>query len=79
MLIPQDDPDTIYLVEDPLSECEPIVFRRDEVDIMPLKVSPMPMGLLRRSSPDEVLDLVAFLVAGGDPDHPIFNSSEADK
>ena len=79
VLIPQDDPDTIYLVEDPLSECEPVVFRRDEVDIVPLKVSPMPEGLLRRSSPEEVLDLVAFLVAGGDPEHPVFNRSDTDE
>lgn len=79
VLIPQDDPDTIYLVEDPLTECEPVVFRRDEVDIVPLKVSPMPEGLLRRSSPEEVLDLVAFLVAGGDPEHPVFNRAETDE
>ena len=79
VLIPQDDPNLIYLVEDPLSECEPLVFDRGEVDIIPLKVSPMPGGLLRRSTPEEVLDLVAFLVAGGDPDHPIFKSSDANK
>ena len=79
VLIPQDDSDTIYLVEDPLSECEPVVFRRDEIDIVPLKVSPMPEGLLRRSSPEEVLDLVAFLVAGGDPEHPVFNRSNTDE
>ena len=76
VLIPQDDPDTVYLVEDPLSECEPMVFRRNEVDIVPLKVSPMPSGLLRRSSPSEVLDLVAFLISGGDSEHAIFSVPE---
>ena len=76
VLIPQDDPDTIFLVEDPLSECEPVVFRRNEVDIVPLKVSPMPSDLLRRSSPTEVLDLVAYLISGGDSEHAIFSGSK---
>ena len=76
VLIPQDDPDRVFLVEDPLSECEPVVFRRNEVDIVPLKVSPMPSDLLRRSSPTEVLDLVAYLISGGDSKHAIFSGSK---
>ena len=77
VLIPQNNPEIIYLMEDPLAECEPQIFRRDEVDIVPLPISPMPEGLLRRSSPAEVLDLVAYLVAGGNSEHPIFHVGTA--
>ena len=76
VLIPQDDPDIVYLVDDPLAECEPQVFNRKDVEIMPLKISPMPEELLRRSSPAEVLDLVAYLLSGGNPEHPVFSDAE---
>jgi len=62
------------VIEDPLAECEPQVFDRADVDIVPLKMSPMPEDLLRRSSPDEVLDLVAYLFSGGNPEHPVYVS-----
>ena len=59
-------------MEDPLTECEPIVFARDQVEIVPLKVSPMPGQLLRRSSTAEVLDLITFIYAAGKADHPVY-------
>ena len=76
VLIPQEDPDVVYLVDDPLAECEPQVFNRKDVEITPLKLSPMPEELLRRSSPAEVLDLVAYLLSGGNPEHPVFSDAE---
>ena len=74
VLIPQDDSSIVYVVEDPLAECEPQVFDRADVEIVPLEMSPMPEDLLRRSSPDEVLDLVAYLFSGGNPEHPVYVS-----
>ena len=74
VLIPQADFSIVYVVEDPLAECEPQVFDRADVEIVPLKMSPMPEDLLRRSSPDEVLDLVAYLFSGGNPEHPVYVS-----
>ena len=76
VMIPQDDPNVVYLVDDPLAECEPQVFRKEEVEIVPLKISPMPEQLLRRSKPEEVLDLVAYLYAGGNAEHPIYQAKE---
>ena len=76
VLIPQEDPDVVYLVDDPLAECEPQVFNRKDVEITPLKISPMPEELLRRSSPAEVLDLVAYLLSGGNPEHPVFSDAK---
>ena len=75
VLIPQDNKEIVYLIEDPLAECEPQVFKRNEVEIVPLKISPMPKDLLKRSSPEEVLDLVAYLLSGGNPEHPFFSSN----
>lgn len=36
------------------------------------EVSAMPVGLFDRMTEEEVLDLVAFLISGGDPDHAMF-------
>lgn len=40
-------------------------------------LSPMPEGLLNSLSREEVLDLLAFLEAGGSPAHPIFQRQAA--
>ena len=76
VLIPQENENILYLVDDPLGNCEPKIFKRDECVVVPLKVSPMPEELLRRSSPQEVMDLVGYLWAGGDPEHPIYQGPE---
>ena len=36
------------------------------------KLSPMPEGLVNTLEKDEILDLIAFLESGGNPDHPDF-------
>lgn len=38
------------------------------------KTSPMPAGLLNRMTEDEILDLTAYLISGGDADHQMFSS-----
>jgi hypothetical protein len=38
----------------------------------PSKVSPMPAGLLNTLEPDEILDLMAYLLSRGDPGHAAF-------
>jgi hypothetical protein len=42
------------------------------VSIEPSKVSPMPTGLLNVLTKDEILDLVAYVLAGGNPHHETF-------
>lgn len=45
----------------------------DEVEmIKPSQVSMMPGGLLNSMSRDDVLDLMAYLLSAGDPDHELF-------
>lgn len=36
------------------------------------KTSPMPAGLMNRMTKDEILDLIAYLISGGDPQHEFF-------
>jgi putative heme-binding domain-containing protein len=36
------------------------------------KDSPMPKGLFDRMTKNEILDLVAYVISGGDPDHAMF-------
>ena len=39
------------------------------------KISPMPPNLLAMLKKDEVLDLVAYILSGGDPKNPMFSSA----
>jgi putative heme-binding domain-containing protein len=41
-------------------------------EVTPLPVSTMPPGLLTALNEDEVLDLIAYLMAGGQPEHAVF-------
>jgi putative heme-binding domain-containing protein len=61
------------LMENPLIKCEPIVVAKDDVDeATRSKLSPMPVGLLNILQKEEILDLMAYVIAGGDPGHPAF-------
>ena len=46
--------------------------RSDIVSQKTSKHSPMPPALLNTLKRDEVLDLLAYLKAGGNPEHPIY-------
>ena len=48
------------------------VKRADIASIRPSTVSPMPEGLLNTLKEDEILDLAAFLLSGGDPKSKFF-------
>jgi hypothetical protein len=40
--------------------------------IQPSQISMMPKGLLNTMSDKDVLDLLAYLISAGNPDHPLF-------
>jgi putative heme-binding domain-containing protein len=42
--------------------------------IEPSPVSMMPPGLLSTMTPDDILDLLAYLISAGDPDHELFKN-----
>ncbi len=60
--------------ENPLASCEPQRIPKDEVDqLTRSKLSPMPEKLLNTLiDTNDVLDLLAYLIAGGNPDHELY-------
>lgn len=78
-MILKESTDSIELIENPLAKAEPVVISKD--DIMERKKSPvsiMPKGLLDKLTREEILDLMAFLIARGDEKHPMFQGSSHD-
>ena len=50
-----------------------VSINRDDIDeMMVSKTSPMPVGLFSRMTQDEILDLTAYLISGGDAKHECF-------
>lgn len=45
---------------------------RQVKEVRPSKLSPMPEGLLNMLREDEVLDLLGYLLSGGDQENPMF-------
>ena len=46
--------------------------RKKVTSIEPSKVSPMPEGLLGLLTQDEILDMTAYVLSGGDKKHAMF-------
>ena len=78
-MIVKETEDSIELIENPLAKADPVVIPKDE--IMERKKSPvsiMPKGLLDKLTREEILDLMAFLIARGDEKHMMFQGSAHD-
>ncbi|MEM8486853.1 MAG: c-type cytochrome [Bacteroidota bacterium] len=50
------------------------IAKADVANTKPSPASIMPAGLLNRLNAEEVMDLVAYLVSSGDPNHDMFNA-----
>ncbi|HAV31202.1 MAG TPA: hypothetical protein DCX79_04275, partial [Planctomycetaceae bacterium] len=69
--------DRIMVCENMLEPGTLTTIPRDEIEeTQPAKVSMMPAGLINTLNRDEVLDLVAYLQSGGDPDSPVFTGAK---
>ena len=76
-MIVEETPTEVRVMVDPLARCEPAVVRKDEVDEQTKSpVSIMPKGLLNKLSREEILDLMAYLLARGDAKHQLFDASK---
>jgi putative heme-binding domain-containing protein len=72
-IILEEKDGTVKVIENPLAKAEPIVLKAG--DIVERKKSPvsiMPKGLLDKLTRDEILDLIAYIQAGGNPKHQLF-------
>ena len=77
-LVVDENGDVIKLVENPLLNAEPLVIKRGSViERTKSKVSIMPKGLLDKLTRDEILDLVAYVNARGNKNHPSFKAAGA--
>jgi putative heme-binding domain-containing protein len=72
-VVVQEDDTKLLVVTNPLVECEPAVVVKEEIDEkFPAQISIMPTGLLNTLTREEALDLIAYVVAGGNPGHEFF-------
>ena len=64
---------TVTIIENPLAKTKPRVIAKDAIELRKkLKKSIMPEGLANRLTREEILDLIAYIVARGKKDNPIF-------
>jgi putative heme-binding domain-containing protein len=76
-IILSETPKEIKLIENPLVKAEPIILLKADIDTKAKSpVSVMPKGLLDKLTREEILDLVAYLTARGNRQHPLFRAEE---
>jgi putative heme-binding domain-containing protein len=72
-LVLSETPDAVKVIENPLVKAEPIELKKSEISARKKsEVSIMPKGLLDKLTREEILDLIAYVMAGGKEDHPLF-------
>ncbi|MFL5243367.1 MAG: PVC-type heme-binding CxxCH protein [Gemmataceae bacterium] len=72
-IILEETPTTYKVIENPLLKAEPVVLKKADVEEKKkLPTSIMPKGLLDKLTREEILDLVAYVQAGGDQHHKLF-------
>ena len=70
--IMEENDQKLTIRPDPLKD-DKVEIKKSDIDVRKLSpVSPMPQGLVNNLSKDEILDLIAYLEAGGNRDHPDF-------
>lgn len=71
--VPEESETTVSVMEDMLAAGKLTVVKRQDIESMkPSTVSLMPEGLLNQLKEDEIQDLVAFLLSGGDSTQKMF-------
>jgi putative heme-binding domain-containing protein len=71
----QVDAARIVVETDPLTQATVTILRASIDETQPANVSPMPTGLADVLTREEVLDLLAYLKSGGDPDNAAFQAA----
>jgi putative heme-binding domain-containing protein len=72
-LILKETPDDYTVIENPLAKVEPVILKKSDVDTKTAsKVSLMPKNLMDKLSAEEIMDLVAYVTAGGDEKNKLF-------
>lgn len=72
-LVVRETPDAVEVVENPLARAEATRIAKSEIENRQASpVSLMPLGMVDRLSREEILDLLAYLVARGNPQHEVY-------
>src|SRR5262249_17685632 len=72
-LILEENKETVKLIENPLAKAEPIVLKVSQIDSrVKSPTSLMPKGLLDKLTREEILELLAYVIARGDAKHSLF-------
>jgi putative heme-binding domain-containing protein len=78
-LILKETPKVVEVIENPLAKSKPVVIKKSDIDKRTKSpTSIMPKGLLDRLTREEILDLVAYVVAGGKRGHSLFKEGGHD-
>ena len=74
-MVTKEDATTVTVMVDPLAKAAPLVLKKDKIEERTKSnVSIMPKGLLNKLTAEEILDLIAYVHAGGDKKHVLFKS-----
>jgi putative heme-binding domain-containing protein len=72
-IILKETPTTVEVIENPLAKAQSVVLKKADIETRnKVPTSIMPKGLLDKLTREEVLDLIAYVVAGGDPKDKLF-------
>jgi putative heme-binding domain-containing protein len=72
-LVVKETPEAVEVLVNPLAKEKPVVLKASDIDTRSKSpTSIMPKGLLDKLTHEEILDLVAYVYAGGDPKHKVF-------
>jgi len=75
-LVVEETPTVYKVIENPLAKAVPIEVKKDEiVNQKKSPISLMPKGLLDKLTREEILDLVAYVVAKGDKANAIYSAA----
>jgi putative heme-binding domain-containing protein len=76
-IILEETPKQLKMIENPLVKAQPIVLLTADIESKTKSpISVMPKGLLDKMTREEILDLVAYLTARGNRQHPLFRADE---
>jgi putative heme-binding domain-containing protein len=78
-MVLEETPARVTLIENPLAKTASVVIDKADIDERTKSASSiMPKGLLDKLTREEILDLVAYIIAKGDAQSPLFQSSGHD-
>jgi putative heme-binding domain-containing protein len=79
-IVLEETPEGVKVIENPLVKAEPVVLKKAEIaERAKSPTSIMPKGLLDKLTREEILDLIAYVYAGGDQRHKVFQEGHEHK